>query len=65
MNDSNWNSVTYEHYLASVRGILRSRFGIAATARDEQKATADYLGGRSPHQCAMAIARTLGLQPSV
>jgi len=57
------NSVSFEAYLAAVKGILCRDFGLAVSASAMIKAAADYKAAISPHRCAAAIARSRGPKP--
>ncbi len=56
-----WNSVNYAIYEKNVRGYLATHFGLSVYPYADAKIIVDFLGGRAPYQCALAIARNNGL----
>jgi len=58
-----WNSVNYTIYEKNVRGYLATQFGLKVHPYADAKIIVDFLGGRAPYQCALAIARNNGLAP--
>ena len=58
-----WNSVNYTIYEKNVRGYLATQFGLKVHPYADAKIIVDFLGGREPNQCALAIARNNGLAP--
>jgi hypothetical protein len=57
------NSVSFETYLAAVKGILCRDFRLAVSASAVTKAAADHKAGIPPHRCAASIARSRGPKP--
>ena len=58
-----WNNVNYAIYEKNVRGYLATQFGLSVHPYADAKIIVDFLGGRAPYQCALAIARNNGLSP--
>ena len=58
-----WNKVNYAIYEKNVRGYLATQFGLSVHPYADAKIIVDFLGGRAPYQCALAIARNNGLSP--
>ena len=57
------NNGTYAMYEKNVRGFLATQFGLTVHPYADSKIIADFLRGRAPYQCALAIARNHGLTP--
>ena len=57
------NNGTYAIYEKNVRGFLATQFGLTVHPYADAKIIVDFLGGRAPYQCALAIARSNGLAP--
>jgi hypothetical protein len=57
------NHGTYAMYEKNVRGFLATQFGLSVHPYADAKIIVDFLGGRAPYQCALAIARNNGLTP--
>ena len=57
------NNGTYAMYEKSVRGFLATQFGLSVHPYADAKIIVDFLGGRAPYQCALAIARNNGFTP--
>ena len=57
------NNATYAMYEKNVRGFLATQFGLTVHPYADAKIIVDFLGGRAPYQCALAIARSNGLAP--
>jgi hypothetical protein len=55
------NHGTYAMYEKNVRGFLATQFAVHPYA--DAKIIVDFLGGRAPYQCALAIARSNGFKP--
>jgi hypothetical protein len=47
----------------NVRGFLATQFGLTVHPYADEKIIADFLRGRTPYQCALAIATNNGLTP--
>jgi len=47
----------------NVRGYLATQFGLRVNPYADAKIIVDFLGGRAPYECALAIAGTNGLAP--
>jgi hypothetical protein len=50
-------------YEKNVRGFLATQFALSVHPYADAKINVDFLGGRAPYQCALAIARSNGLTP--
>ena len=57
------NHGTYAMYEKDVRGFLATQSGLAIHPYADAKIIADFLRGRAPYQCALAIARNNELTP--